>query len=147
MRKHWFIALSLCALAFALTAGAMAQDNAGSNQQPAQAGEPGQWHGHGHMDPEKRTERLTRELKLSPDQQAKVLDILKAEHSQMQNLWSDSSASQDDRRAKMMDIHKQSSDQIRALLDTDQQKKFDAMQMRQEERHHHDGQGPGATPN
>ncbi len=147
MRKHWFIALSLCALAFTLTAGAIAQDNASGSQQPAQGGEPGQWHGRGHMDPEKRTERLARELKLTSDQQAKVLEILKSEHSQMQSLWSDSSASQEDRRAKMMDIHKASNDQIRALLDADQQKKFDEMQMRQEERHHHDGQGPGATPN
>lgn len=147
MRKHWFIAQALCALAFTLTTGAIAQDNASSTQQPAQAGEPGQWHGRGHMDPERRTERLTKELKLTSDQQAKVLEILKSEHSQMQNLWSDSSVSQDDRRAKMMDIHKQSNDQIRALLGADQQKKFDEMQMRQEERHHHDGQGPGATPN
>jgi len=147
MRIHCFIA-ALCALAFTLTAGAVAQDNAGSNQPSAQAGEPsGQWHGHGHMDPEKRTEHLTKELKLNSDQQTKVLEILKTEHSQMQSLWSDSSASQDDRRAKMMDIRKASNDQIRALLNADQQKKFDEMQMRQEERHHHDGQGPEATPN
>jgi len=147
MRKHWYIALAVCALGFTLTTAAIAQDNAGSGQQPAQDGESGQWHGRGHMDPEKRTEHLTKELKLTSDQQAKVLEVLKSEQSQMHSLWSDSSASQDDRRAKMMDIHKQTSDQIRALLDADQQKKFDDMQMRQEERHHHDGMGPGATPN
>jgi periplasmic protein CpxP/Spy len=143
MRKHWFIALAFCA-AFMITS-AVAQDNANSNQQPAQGSEQsGQMRRRGHMDPQKQTEHLTKELKLNSDQQAKVLDILKTQQSQMQSLWSDSSASQDDKRSKMMDIHKQSSDQIRALLDPDQQKKFDEMQT---ERRHHDGMGPGATPN
>jgi periplasmic protein CpxP/Spy len=147
MHKHWFIALALCAFGFSMSAGAIAQDNANSNQQPAQGEQSGPMHGRGHMDPEKRTEHLTKELKLNSDQQAKVLEIFKSEQSQMQSLWSDSSASQDDRRSKMMDIRKQSSDQVRALLDADQQKKFDAMQMRQEEHHHQGGQNPGATPN
>ena len=74
---------------------------------------------------------LTKRLNLTSDQQAKVLDILKSEQSQMESLHSDSSLSQQDRHSKMMDIHKTSDDQIRALLDPDQQKKFDAMQNRQ----------------
>jgi hypothetical protein len=48
----------------------------------------------------------------------------------------------------MMDIHKSSDDQIRTLLDPDQQKKWDAMQSRREQwqGHHQEGQGPGAAP-
>ena len=46
----------------------------------------------------------------------------------MEGLHSDTSMSQDDRRAKMMDIRKATNDQVRGVLDANQQKKFDAMQ-------------------
>ena len=49
---------------------------------------------------------LTKQLRLTSDQQPKVLEILKSEQSQMENLRSDSSVTQDDRRSKMMEIHK-----------------------------------------
>jgi hypothetical protein len=85
---------------------------------------------------------LNKQLKLTSDQQPKVLEILKSEQSQMEKLRSDSSLSQDDRRSKMMDIHKSSNDQIRTLLDPDQQKKWDEMQSRREQgQGHHEGQG------
>ena len=66
----------------------------------------------------------------------------------MEKLRSDSSLSQDDRRSKMMDIHKASNDQIRALLNSDQQKKWDEMQSRREQWQEHRGDGPdsGAKP-
>jgi hypothetical protein len=66
---------------------------------------------------------LTQQLKLTSDQQlVKVLDTLKSEQSQTEKLRSDSSLSQDDHPSKMTDIRKASDDQIRALLDSDQQK-------------------------
>jgi hypothetical protein len=48
----------------------------------------------------------------------------------------------------MMDLHKTSNDQIRGLLDANQQKKWDEMQSRREQwqGHHHDGQSPSAPP-
>lgn len=138
MRKHWLLALVLAALVYAVTP-AIAQDNGGNEQQTPPAGAPP--HGHGHMDPARRTEMLTRQLKLNQDQQAKVLDILKSAQSQAESLRSDSSVAPQDRRAKMMDIHKASNDQIRALLTPDQQKKFDAMQARRQEWMEHRGEG------
>jgi periplasmic protein CpxP/Spy len=54
----------------------------------------------------------------------------------MESLHNDASASQDDKRSKMTEIHKSSNDQIRALLDPDQQKKFNEMQSRWQERGH-----------
>lgn len=91
---------------------------------------------------------LTKEVGLTSEQQPKVLDILKSEQSQMEKLHSDSSMSQEDRRAKMMDIHKSSNDQIRALLNPDQQKKWDQMQSKREQwqGHRHDGQNPSGPP-
>ena len=138
MLKHCFLALALAGLACTV---AVAQDN--GSAPPAQSGQ--QPEHHRHMDPEKRTEMLTKHLKLSSDQQAKVLDILKSEQSQMEALHSDSSASQEDRHAKMMDIHKSSNDQIRALLDPSKQKKFDEMQSEHEHWGHGQGQGSGPS--
>jgi periplasmic protein CpxP/Spy len=137
MLKHCFLALSLAALAYTVTPLAVAQD--ASNNQEQNAPE----HGRRHFDPEKRAEMLGKHLNLTSDQQGKVLDVLKSEQSQMESLHSDTSLSQDDRRAKMTDIHKTSNDQIRALLNPDQQKKFDEMQS------HHGGwghQGGQAAP-
>lgn len=140
MLKHWLMALTLAGFACTVTVSAIAQDN--GSDQAAQSGEQ-HGYGHRHFDPEKRTQMLTKELKLTADQQPKVLDIMKSEQSQMESLHSDSSMSQDDRRSKMMDIHKASNDQIRGLLDADQQKKFDAMQSRHD---HWQGQGQSMAP-
>jgi len=133
MLKQIFVALTLVGLITVVSAWAVAQD---SDQQSAPAGQE-HGYGHRHFDPQQRTDMLTKQLKLTSDQQPKVLDILKSEQSQMESLRSDSSLSQDDRRAKMMDIRKKSNDQIRTLLDPNQQKKWDAMQSRHEWKGHH----------
>jgi periplasmic protein CpxP/Spy len=141
MVKHALLALVVAGLLYTVSP-AVAQDNGSADQQSAPAGAPE--HGHHHFDPAKRTEMLTKQLKLNSDQQAKVLDILKGEQSQMESLRSDTSASQDDRHSKMMEIHKTSNDQIRALLDPNQQKKWDTMQSQHEQwqGHHQEGQAP-----
>lgn len=138
MRKHWLLALLLAALVYTVTP-ALAQDNGGNEQQTPPAG--AREHRPGHMDPARRTEMLTRQLKLTQDQQSKVLDILKSAQSQAESLRSDSSIAPQDRHAKMMEIHKTSNDQIRELLNPDQQKKWDAMQARRQEWMEHRGQG------
>jgi protein CpxP len=148
MLKHCVLAFMLAGLVAAASASAP-PNNESDDQQSAAAGEPPE-HGHGrrHFDPAKRTDMLTKQLDLTTEQQPKVLEILKSEQSQMEKLRSDSSAPPEDRRSKMMEIHKTSNDQIRALLDSNQQKKWDAMQSRREawQEHKKDGQGPGAAP-
>lgn len=107
-----------------------------SNDQQSQ---PAQNHGgrhHGPPDPAERTKELTKHLKLTSDQQTKVRSALDAEHSQMESLHQDSSLSQQDRRSKMMEVRKSTDDQIRGTLDSNQQKKFDEMQARHEQRMH-----------
>jgi periplasmic protein CpxP/Spy len=146
MLKHCLLALTLAAVVYSAAPSAVAQDSGSNDQSAAPAGGPPEHGRGGHFDPEKRTEMLTKQLKLTADQQPKVLDILKTAQSQMQSLRSDSSTSQEDRRSKMMEIHKTSDDQIRALLDSKQQKKWDAMQAEHEQwrGHHQDGQAPTA---
>lgn len=141
MLKHCFLVLSLAALAYMVAPLAVAQDTSNNQEQTAPE------HGRRHMDPAKRAAMLGKHLNLTSDQQGKVLDILKSEQSQMEGLHSDTSLSQDDRRAKMMDIHKTSNDQIRALLNPDQQKKFDEMQSRRGHWGHEGGQAaPSGSP-
>ncbi|MFZ0957341.1 MAG: hypothetical protein WAN60_13425 [Candidatus Sulfotelmatobacter sp.] len=120
---------------------------AAAQDSPSQNGDQQSAQGHRHgMDPAQRTQELTKKLKLTTDQQAKVKDALESEHSQMESTHQDSSLSQDDRRAKMMEIRKTTNTQIRELLDSDQQKKWDEMQAQRGQwgQHRHEG---GASPN
>lgn len=146
MVKHCLLALTLAATLYAVAPAAIAQDNGSNSQAPA--GAPPDHGRGGHFDPARRTEMLTKQLKLSSDQQAKVLEILKSQQSQMESLRSDTSTPQADRRSKMMEIHKASDDQIRAVLDANQQKKFDQMQSNHEQwqGRHEGGQRPAAAP-
>jgi len=147
MLKNLLFTILLLTLACMITIPAIAQNNGGGDSPSAQAGDAPDHGWRGHFDPAKRTEMLTKQLNLTSDQQPKVLDILKSQQSQMDKLRSDSSLSQDDRRSKMMDIHKASNDQIRALLDADQQKKWDKMQSEHGQwQGHHGGQDSGAQP-
>lgn len=151
MLKHCLLALMLAGLVFAVGPSAIAQDAGTNNQQGAPPSAPPEHGGrHWRMDPAKRAAMLGKQLNLSSDQQSKVQDILTSEQSQTESLRSDSSVSPEDRHSKMMDIHKASNDQIRALLDPDQQKKWDEMQSRREQwmqGHHEGGQPPATQPN
>lgn len=114
---------------------AAAQDTPANNQQapPSAQGNGNEgWH-HGAPDPAQRTQMLTKHLKLTSDQQAKVQDIFKGEQSQMAGLREDTTLSQQDRRTKMMDMRKSTDAQVRAILDSNQQKKWDEMQAKREQ--------------
>jgi Spy/CpxP family protein refolding chaperone len=65
------------------------------------------------MNPEARVEQLDKALTLTAEQKAKITKI----YQDIQ------AAPQEERRAKMQGAH----DQIRAVLNADQQKKFDAL--------------------
>jgi hypothetical protein len=127
---------------------AAAQDNPSDNQ-PAQSAPDSGGHHHGPPDPAQRTAELTKKLNLNSDQQAKVQEALQSERSQMDSLRQDASLSQQDRRAKMMDIHQATDSQIRGVLDSNQQKKWDQMQSRREQRMQNRHEGPpdsGSAP-
>ena len=138
MVKRCLLALLLTGLLSAVTP-TFAQDNGASGQPSEPMGGPN--HGGGHFDPTMRAEMLSRHLNLSADQKAKVVDILKTAQTQIESLHSDTSTPPQDRHSKMMEIHKASDDQIRAILDPTQQKKWDMMQSRREQ--HMQGRAPG----
>jgi len=131
LKQHLLVLVAAGALSIAAPFAA-AQDAPPADQQSQPSHEHPGWQ-RGAQDPAQRTQELTKRLKLTSDQQAKVQEILQSSHSQMEALHQDSSLSQQDRRAKMMDIHKGANDQVRALLDSNQQKKWDEMQARREQ--------------
>ena len=123
-------AITLVLAMFSLCAYSFAQDNPPGGQEPKAANGPER---RGGMSPADQTQRLTKELNLSSDQQTKVQSILEDQQKQMQALRQDTSSTSEDRRSKMMDIHKNTVSQVRAVLNDDQQKKFDEMQAKREQ--------------
>jgi protein CpxP len=123
---------------------AMAQDPAAAPPPQGQGGPrhggPGGMRGH-------QVEFLTKKLSLTPDQVTQVKAIDEDTWKQMKALHEDTSTAGQDKRAKMMDIHKASQEKIRGLLTPDQQTKFDALetQMR-EHRGNHGGEQGGPPP-
>jgi periplasmic protein CpxP/Spy len=143
MIKNCVLALALAGLAYSVTP-LIAQDNPSPAQEATPPAGPPE-HSHGYFDPARRTDMLAKHLKLSSDQQAKVLDTLKSAQSKMEGLRSDTSMPREEKRSKMMEIRKDSDDQIRALLDENQQKKWDQMQSRREQWQGHRG-GQSSNP-
>ena len=132
MNKRFGIAF-LAAL-FSVGTLAYAQESQPAN--PNSSAAPTMHHQHGKRggDPAKQTEHLTKQLNLNSDQQAKVKSIFEEQQKQMQSLHADKSLSSTDKRSKVTDLHQNTSSQIRALLNADQQKKFDAMQQKREQK-------------
>jgi protein CpxP len=129
--KQFLLVLVAAGVVAVVVPLAGAQDNAPNN--PPSAQDNGGRH-YGPPDPAKRTAELTKQLSLTSDQQTKVQDALTSEHSQMESLRQDASVPREDRRAKMMDIRKSTDTQIRGVLDSTQQKKWDDMQAKREQR-------------
>jgi periplasmic protein CpxP/Spy len=120
---------------FAVGTLAYAQESQPANQDSTTV--PSMHHQHGKRgggDPAKQVQHLTKELNLNSDQQSKVKSILEDQQKQMQSLRADTSMQQADKRSKFMDLRQSSSSQIRALLNADQQKKFDAMKQKREQK-------------
>jgi Spy/CpxP family protein refolding chaperone len=89
---------------------------------------------HRQMTPEQQLERMTKQLNLTDDQQAKIKPILEDQHKQIMALRQDTSISREDRFTKFREIRKQTHDKIYPILNADQQKKMDEMQQRRQER-------------
>lgn len=131
--------LLVAALAFATFA--VAQD---SSQQGGMG--PGNMPSGQHMPTvDQRVAHLTKTLNLNSSQQQQVRSILQDQHSQMQQTSQDQSLSQQERRAKMMDIHKNTEAKINSVLNDQQKAQYQEMRQKQQEqmRQHMQEQGQG----
>jgi Spy/CpxP family protein refolding chaperone len=133
-------------LGWCLSLTALAQsDQQPPAQPPGQQQGMGQGHHQGMPSPDQELAHLTQSLNLTSDQQAKIKPILEDTSKQMGAVHQDTSMSQQDRHAKIQDIHKNSMSQIREILTPDQQQKFDAM-MKSHGGGHHGGGKQGQNP-
>jgi predicted GIY-YIG superfamily endonuclease len=78
------------------------------------------WYQNGHFDPAKRTEELSKRLKLTSEQQSQMLDTLESTKSQLEAVRSDRSLSRKVRNCKLALIRQASNDQMRAFLEKKQ---------------------------
>jgi Spy/CpxP family protein refolding chaperone len=102
--------------------------------QPSESG-MGRQMGHRQMPSvDDQIKHLSKKLSLSDDQQAKIKPILEDQRKQMETIHSDSSLSREDRFSKMQELRKSSDDQIKSVLNPDQQKNFEKMRDEQHER-------------
>ncbi len=75
------------------------------------------------MSTDQRLQRMTRQLDLTTDQQAKIRPILEDESSQMQTLHQNSALSPQEMHAQMQQIRQTSMSQIMGILTETQQQK------------------------
>lgn len=149
MTKTMFRRFGMAAAALAFggmmlcTVPAIAQDTSAPPPPPGGGMGP-----RGGMMGEHRIEMLTQKLNLTPDQVTQIKAIDADMMKQAQGVRADTSLSQQDRRAKMMDIHKASEDKIRAVLTDEQKTKYDALQaeMRAKMQNRDGGTPPPAPP-
>ncbi len=85
-------------------------------------------------------ERAAKELGLTADQEAKWKEIGQREKTAMEAIRNDSTIAREGKRAKAMETNKTFAGQRRAVLNADQQKKFDDMRAKMRER---GPRGPG----
>jgi hypothetical protein len=99
----------------------------------------------GHQMPsiDDQVKHLTKQLKLTDDQQSQVHDILQDQHDQMGKLMEDTSTPRPEKRAKMMSIHQTATGKIRALLNDDQKKKYDDLLQKQQQQRQERREGMG----
>jgi protein CpxP len=133
-RRH-VIAVVAASLITGASVLSLAQESQPATQAPSASSSDKQGHGkHGKQDPAERVQKLSKKLNLSSEQQTKVQGILESQQQQMQSLRQDTSLSAQDRKAKAADLRQSTSSQIRAVLNADQQKKFDQMEQKHKQR-------------
>ncbi|WP_019464776.1 hypothetical protein [Dyella japonica] len=130
-RFSTFTALALVA---ALSGQACAQQSApaptnGGNNLPAATSQ--RMH---KFDAQTQLQHLTKQLQLTPEQQAKIGPMLQQRDQQLEALHGDSSLKPADRRAKAMAIVQDSQSQIGGVLTQEQNDKWKAMREKAMER-------------
>jgi Spy/CpxP family protein refolding chaperone len=126
MKNSFKIIVSLAGLMLLAAPLLRAEETAApAAEQPKHKGGPG--------GPKAMMEHAVKELNLSPEQEAKWKEIGKQEKAVAEGIRNDASLSQDEKRAKMKEANKPFADQRRALLNPEQQKKFDDMRAKARE--------------
>ena len=117
-RRMW--ALALCAVLMGGCLAALAQDKMAM-------GDEG--------DVQARLQRISKELNLTDEQKEKLKPILQSQSDDLRALRNDTSLTQQQKRAKMKDLHEKYAPQINAVLTPEQQAKWKQMKQEAWEKH------------
>ncbi len=88
----------------------------------------------GPMSPDDQLKRMTKDFKLTADQQSKIKPILVDAQKKMEDVRNDSSIDRQTMRGKMMQIRQDTNNQVRDQLDDKQKEKFDKIQQERQDR-------------
>lgn len=140
-----FTAALLCSLTV-FSSNGLAQENKETKKPDAPSA---QAPARNRVTPEQRVDRMATRLGLNEEQKTKLKGALESETKAIRELRDDTSVSAEDRRAKMREIRKQTTEKINAFLTDEQKKKYTEMQnqMRQPgERGDRSGNRPNRNP-
>jgi len=129
MRSKLFLPLIL---SLAVSMPIWAQSSSTDQNRPSGTAQSPEWRGHKMPTADEQLQHMTKVLNLTDDQQAKIKPILEERQQKMSALMQDNSLSREDRHAKFRDVRSSSSQQIRAILTPEQQKKMDEMRSKHE---------------
>lgn len=132
--------------AIGLSGLALAQDAAPQADAPqAPPARTGHWHGR-DGDGDGRLRHLSRELKLTDDQKAKLKPIFESEWQEMKPVRNDTALSREQKHEKMKGIHEKYQAQVEGVLTPEQQEKWKKMQQKRMERHEKMEKGEAEAP-
>jgi len=95
----------------------------------------------GPMGMAKEHDRMASRLNLTADQKTKMQSIMESNHQQMKAIEADQSLSQQDKQAKIKQLHESMQSQVNAILTPDQQQKFAQMHEHMGKSVHRGGRG------
>ncbi|MEI7816254.1 MAG: hypothetical protein WCI45_03575 [Desulfuromonadales bacterium] len=88
----------------------------------------------GENDPESRLLRLTKDLSLTPVQQTVIKPLLQEEFKQLEAMRGNDTFNREQRRAKLIELNKTTSIKIKAQITPEQQKAYEAIHQKIEDR-------------
>jgi Spy/CpxP family protein refolding chaperone len=122
-----------------MTGAAFAQTQSSGTQDQSQS-QMGEHHRRGdrQQDMRQHMDKMATELNLSADQKTQWQGIMKDQMSQARSIRQDSSLSEDQKKAKLKELHESTQSKVNAVLTPDQQKKFADMRkdMREDRKEH-----------
>ena len=138
-RSTWLLAL-LLAVPLVASSAVTAQRQGIEGGPRGQMGQGGR---RGPMSPDERLKQMTKDFNLTANQQTMIKPILEAEQKKMRDLMNDTSGDRESMRAKMQEIQKDASKQVRDLLDDKQKEQFDKQEQERQQRMRDRRGGPG----
>ena len=115
MKSKWMAGVLGAALAIGVPVFAQSTGDAGQESPQAQTAPKGYRH---HGD---RMQKLSQELNLTADQQAKIKPIFQQAHAQAKTIHQDTTLNKDQKKAKFKELHQTTMAQMNEILTPEQQ--------------------------